>query len=101
MVWTASHRDHDLTSDLVLGWLVSAGFPEGVREEDSKRSSPQTFSQGADREQPRWLVLGQSADAGAEHPLGEGVQPLSVQTGPAGAGFVSGTVEAPHLLETM
>lgn len=75
--------------------LVSAGVPEGVGEEDGQRSGPQALSQGADREQPRRLVLGQSADAGAEHPLGDGVQPVGVQAGAPGAGAVSGTDSTP------
>lgn len=78
--------------DCFFCWLVPAGFPERAGKEDGKRSGPQTLSQGADWEQPRWLVLGQSPDAGAEHSLGDGVQPLCVQTGPAGAGAVSGTI---------
>lgn len=71
--------------------LVSAGFPEGVGEEDGQRSGSQALRQGADREQPRRLVLGQGSDAGAEHPLGDGVQPVGVQAGAPGAGAVSGT----------
>lgn len=74
-----------------MACLACAGVPEGVGEEDSERSGPQALSQGADREQPRRLVLGESADAGAEHPLGERVQPLGVQAGAPGAGAVSGT----------
>lgn len=94
-----SEKKNSLMVDRVLCWLIPAGFPEGVREEDGKRSGPQTFGQGANWQQPRWLVLGQSADAGAEHSLGDGVQPLGVQTGPAGAGPVSGTVEPSQLLD--
>lgn len=75
--------------------LASAGFPEGVGEEDSQRSGPQALCQGAGREQPRRLVLGQGADAGAEHPLGERVQPVGVQAGAPGAGAVSGTAALP------
>lgn len=78
-------------------WLCPSlpGIPEGDGKEDREHSGPKTFCKGADREQPWWLVLGQSSDAGAEHALGDSVQPVSVQTGPAGAGPVSGAAGRP------
>lgn len=40
--------------------------------------------------------MGEGADAGAEHPLGDGVQPVGVQADAPGAGPVSGTALSPR-----
>ncbi len=77
-----------------IGWLYfsmcTAGVPERVGQKDWQRAGCEALGPWAYWEQPRWLVLGQSSDARAEHALGDGLQPLCVQTDTTWAGSLSG-----------
>lgn len=70
--------------------MCTAGVPERVGQKDWQRAGFEALSSWAYWEQPRWLVLGQSSDARAEHALGDGLQPLCVQTDTTRAGTLSG-----------
>lgn len=75
---------------LLSFWCVHPGVPEGAGEAHGDSAGAEALGPGAHRQQPGRHHLGEGAAAGAEQPLGHGVQAVCVQANPPGTGPEAG-----------